>query len=175
MSTTLLHPTAADLAASLAGTRWVLEPDDTEVVFAVRRTFWLPSVQGCFTEFTGTLEIGEAGEVRGELRIDASSVNTGLARRDRHLRSADFFHCERHPVVLFTATRLTSGLHGTLEAAGRQVTLDLTPAVERTEERLRLLADATIDARALGMTWAPVGSARTTTTLGVDAHLRRVP
>jgi polyisoprenoid-binding protein YceI len=175
MSITLLHPAATDLAASLAGTRWVLDPDDTEVAFAVRRTFWLPRVHGCFTEYTGTLEIGEAGEVHGELRIGAASVDTGLPRRDRHLRSPAFLHCERHPVVLFTATRLTPGVHGTLEAAGRRVTLDLAPAVERTEERLRLLGGATIDARTLGMTWAPVGSARTLTTLSVDARLRRVP
>jgi hypothetical protein len=42
--------------------------------------------------------------VSGEISIDSSSLSTKNAKRDKHVRSADFFDAERHPEVVVTVT-----------------------------------------------------------------------
>jgi polyisoprenoid-binding protein YceI len=86
-------------------TRWAVDPDHTVVDFAVK-TFWgFATVRGHFDRFAGSYEMGPDGaSIR--LAIDADSLDTGNATRDRHLRSADFFHAAQHPLVRFASTRV---------------------------------------------------------------------
>jgi polyisoprenoid-binding protein YceI len=54
-------------------------------------------VRGEFREFDGALEIGEdLADARAYGRVEAASVDTNLARRDKHLRSTDFLSAESH-------------------------------------------------------------------------------
>lgn len=175
MSTAHLDP----VPSHLAGTRWRLDQDASEVAFSVRRWRWLPTVHGRFGRCEGELELGRDGSGRGELRIAAESLDTGNRRRDRHLRSRGFFDCERHPLVRFAVARITReadgrmALAGDLEAAGRSMPLELAATAERAGDRLRIRASTTIDARSLGLSWTPVGHARTEASLTVSAVLGR--
>ena len=68
-----------------------------------------------------------------ELTADASSINTGIEMRDKHLQSADFFDTEKYPKLSFTSTsikpagkdkyKLTGNL--TLHGITKPVTLNL--------------------------------------------------
>ncbi len=100
----------------------------------------------------------------GQLRIDAGSLTTKNGRRDKHLRSADFFDVEKHPVVTVRIEGLVPEGPGrfrgqlSLEAAGRQQ--DLQPTIEvvdATSEAVTLRTDALIDRTAHDMTWGPLG------------------
>jgi polyisoprenoid-binding protein YceI len=62
-------------------------------------------VHGRFDRFDGSYEVGPSGTTI-ELTIDADSLDTGHATRDKHLRSTDFFHIVEHPQVRFTSTRV---------------------------------------------------------------------
>ena len=64
-------------------------------------------------------------------------------------------------------------VRGELEAAGEHVALQLEATVDRTDEALELDAATTVDQRQLGMTWSPLGMARTPTALTVHACLLR--
>src|SRR5689334_21498405 len=56
------------------------------------KTFWgLSTVRGSFTKLAGSAEILADGSARGRFEIDAASIDTKNAQRDKHLRSADFF------------------------------------------------------------------------------------
>ena len=69
-----------------APTHWSVDPDQTSVDFAVK-TFWgLSTVHGRFDRFRGSYKSGPYG-TKIELTIDADSVDTGNATRDKHLRS----------------------------------------------------------------------------------------
>ena len=63
------------------------------------------TVSGPSPRYEGTLELGATP--RSTLTIDAASLDTGNARRDKHLRSEDFFDVEHHPQVRFTSTSAT--------------------------------------------------------------------
>ena len=80
---------------------WKVDKAHTHVGFAVK-TLGFATVHGEFREFDGTLEIGEdLADTRAYGRVDAASVDTNQARRDKHLRSTDFLSAERHPELTF--------------------------------------------------------------------------
>jgi polyisoprenoid-binding protein YceI len=114
-----------------------------------------------------------------ELTLETASLDTGSRKRDEHLRCGDFFDADRHPDVVFHSTsagELGDGrlqVQGELEAAGEHVALQLEVTVDKTHETLELDAATTVDRRQLGMTWSPLGMARTPTALTVHARLLR--
>ena len=56
--------------------------------------------------FDGAYIVGPGGS-EIELTIDAASIDTGIATRDEHLRSPDFFFVALHPQMRFRSTRVT--------------------------------------------------------------------
>ena len=91
--------------AETAVERWTADPSRTTVEFEVKHWWGLHAVRGRFRSFDGAYVVGPGGS-EIELTIDAASIDTGCAARDRHLRSADFFGAEQHPQVRFTSTRV---------------------------------------------------------------------
>ena len=75
----------------------------SSVEFHVPNFYGLQTVTGRFGSSEGTLELG--AHPAAQLTIDAASLDTEHARRDKHLRSAAFFDVERHPHVRFTSTQ----------------------------------------------------------------------
>jgi polyisoprenoid-binding protein YceI len=163
----------------LAGTRWRLDPSGSSAEFRVPGVWGLASVKGRFQRLDGWLEVDEDHRWRMELTLDAASLDTGNHRRDRHLRSADFFDVEHHPEVRFRSSSVTDDgggrLHvdGELEAARGRARLQVEVTVEHRDGRLDLAAAASVDQRRLGMTWSPLGVIRAPTALSVHARLRR--
>jgi hypothetical protein len=109
---------------------------------------------------------GEPERCAGTVLIDAASLDTGNARRDQHLRSADFFDAENHPVVRFTSTSVTHtndgriNVSGELEAAGKRIPLAFDASVhELADGDIALEARTVADHRRFGMTWSPLGNA----------------
>ena len=161
-----------------APTRWTVDGDETAVEFAVK-TFWgLMTVHGHFDRFNGSYNVGPSGTTI-ELTIDADSLDTGHATRDKHLRSTDFFRVVAHPQVRFTSTRVhhvTSGiLHvvGHLEAAGNVVELEFPAVVRQLGDAFEVEATTMIDQRRLGMSSGRLGMIRPPATLHVKARLSR--
>lgn len=104
-------------------TLWRIDPDHTRVMFSTRHMA-ITTVRGHFSRVHVTrFEYNPAKPTasRLEVEIDAASVHTGVADRDAHLRSADFFDVERFPVVTFVSTNIqTTGRHSV------RITGDLT-------------------------------------------------
>jgi len=90
---------SARAIAALGTGDWRLDPARSSVEFHVRHFYSLMTVKGHFDRYQGTLDLGS--EPAEQLSIDASSLDTKNAKRDEHLRSADFFDVEHHPQVRF--------------------------------------------------------------------------
>ena len=86
-----------------AGT-YVTDPAHTSFGFSVKH-LGIATVRGKFTEFDGTLEIGEdlsTAKVSGTAKT--ASIDTGEPARDEHLRSADFFDAAANPELRFESS-----------------------------------------------------------------------
>jgi polyisoprenoid-binding protein YceI len=160
--------------SSPTATRWRIDPQRSSVEFRVPHFYGLLKVKGRFERYEGTLDL--SGDPAVELTIDADSVQTKQKARDKHLRSPDFFNTESHPHVRFKShtSQLTGGqLHvkGHLEAAGHIVPVELEAVVRPVGDELEIVAETAVDQRDLGMTWSPLGIARTPSKLIVKGRL----
>ena len=158
--------------------RWNADPTRTTIEFEVEHLWGLHTVRGRFRGFDGAYIVGPAG-TEIELTIEAASIDTGIAARDRHLRSADFFDVDEHPHVRFRSTRVTglgSGdvhVSGDLEAAGVVVPIAFDASVRVIDGELELEATTTVDQRRFGMSEGPLRNVRPPAKLHVQARLVR--
>jgi len=93
--------------APVTTTAWSLDPVHSVAEFKVKHMM-ISNVKGQFTGVTGVLSLDE-GDVTNshiEATIDATTINTGDAQRDGHLKSADFFDVTRHPTLVFQSTKI---------------------------------------------------------------------
>ncbi|MCX5385891.1 YceI family protein [Streptomyces sp. NBC_00083] len=97
--------TAVDPAlAALTGT-YTVDPAHSSIGFTVRHAM-VTNVRGSFTDHEGTLILDGTDPAASSATIDVkiSSVDTGMADRDAHLRSGDFFDAEQFPLMTFRST-----------------------------------------------------------------------
>jgi polyisoprenoid-binding protein YceI len=165
------QPLSTPIAELPEGT-WRVDPEASELTFSSRGMFGLVPVHGTFGVYEGELVL-DGREMRGELRIQAATLNTKNKRRDAHLRSADFFHVTVHPTVTFSVIELVPSADGGLELAGtlriRDNELRLQAPVQATllaADRLRLDTNVSVDRDAAGVGWSKMGMIRG------KAHLR---
>ena len=149
--------------------RWQIDSSHSGIHFTVRHLV-IAKVRGQFSRWTGTLETPGTDFARASLDvvIDASSIDTGVADRDAHLRSADFFDVERYPEITFTSARVTKSTTDRLRVAGtltikgvtRDVELDVEVLGQAKDpwgnQRAAFSATTSIDRREFGLTWNQV-------------------
>lgn len=144
---------------------WRLDPERTDLTFR-SPTFWgLAKVKGRFTDVEGSGEATAPNLISGRIAIKAASVNTGIGKRDEHLRSADFFDVESHPDITATVTSAgltdsdTVRLHVQLAVKDTKSILDLPVRVTTLDDGAVSLSTSTtlnrhefgVDGNMLGM------------------------
>jgi polyisoprenoid-binding protein YceI len=88
---------------------WVIDYRHVSVIFRVQHLI-VARVRGRFDTIRGTLSVpADPAASRLEVVIEAASVNTGNAFRDKHLRSADFLDVENHAELTYTAASMRPG------------------------------------------------------------------
>ena len=121
----------ADLSNLTPGV-WNIDTSHSQVGF-VARHLMIAKVRGQFRTFSGSITVADNPlESTVHADVDLSSVDTGDAGRDEHLRSADFFHVDHHPQMTFVSTGVKEDgddylLFGdlTLNGTSRQVEFSL--------------------------------------------------
>src|SRR3978361_756581 len=102
----------------IAGT-WEIDPVHSDVSFTVRHMMG-STVRCRFTNFSGEIVTGaDVADSTVKASIDATSIDTGNAQRDGHVRSADFFDVENHPEWACRSTGVRSDGGGLRVEGGR--------------------------------------------------------
>ena len=87
---------------------YTVDPTHSNLDFIARHLV-ASKVRGNFTEFSGTITIGDSIEHSSvEAVAQAASITTNNEMRDGHLKSADFLEQETYPTLTFKSTKITS-------------------------------------------------------------------
>ncbi|WP_040517652.1 YceI family protein [Gordonia neofelifaecis] len=110
---------------------WEIDGTHSSLEISVRH-LGIATVRGRFTEFSGTITVGEDPEQSSVVaEISTASIDSDNKMRDDHLRSSDFFDVENFPAAVFRADRLRSAgdetwtLDGTLTIRDHPVPVSL--------------------------------------------------
>ena len=119
---------AAVLAASTVSAQaatYAIDPTHTFVTFEISH-FGTSTNRARFDKKQGTVEFDRAAKTgKVELTLDMTSVSSGTAPFDKHLKSADIFNVEAHPTAKFVAAKFVfngdtvAEVQGSLTLAGK--------------------------------------------------------
>jgi polyisoprenoid-binding protein YceI len=172
-------PRAVRPISGVAAGNWVLDASSSRFEFRVKHFWGLITVRGYFKQFEGSAEVDESGALSATLRIDAASLDSKQKQRDKHLRSADFFHVEQHPTVTFVTRQVTAlsadrlRVEGDLTIAGHTEPVTFEARLTPSADRVVVDAEVSVDRTAFGMTWSPLRIASGTALLVVHAQFNK--
>jgi polyisoprenoid-binding protein YceI len=144
---------------------YALDPTHTRLGFSTRHAM-VTTVRGQFKDFTGeaVVDTADPSASKVDVSIQAASIDTGVADRDAHLRSADFFDVESFPVITFTSTRverdgddwaITGDL--TIKDVTKPITIDFESTGSARDPfgnlRIGFEGKATLSRKDWGLTW----------------------
>lgn len=156
-------------AAAWAET-YSLDRAHTSVQFRIRHLF--TTVTGRFEAYDGKIvyDAKAPDKAKVEGSIDVASINTGVGKRDDHLRSPDFFDVAQYPKITFEsgevadidAVKKSGKMHGTLTMHGvsRPIVLDVSflgsGKDPRGQMRAGFHAETKINRKDFGLVWNKV-------------------
>ncbi len=121
-------------AYSFAQTTWKVDPAHSNLTFSITH-LGIADVDGSFKEFDVTVTASKAdfSDAIFDLTAQTASINTGIEKRDEHLRSADFFDVDKNSALTFKSTSIKKAGAGKYKLSGnltfngvtKPVTVDL--------------------------------------------------
>ena len=97
-------------AASIASAADAFNVDSrhSEAMFRVRH--FMTKVSGKFADVSGVVNVDKANPAASSVNITikTATIDTGVADRDKHLRSADFFDTDKFPEISFKSTKIAA-------------------------------------------------------------------
>jgi polyisoprenoid-binding protein YceI len=159
---------AITIAAQVGTTRqYPIDMNHSTVGFSVPIMGGLSKVRGKFTDFTVNLTNDEKDITKSTVNvvIKATSVDTGIEGRDRHLRTADFFEVEKFPEITFQSSRIEKKgkqliAHGTLTMHGiaKEIALPFTVTgvdenADKTKKNVGYSASIVLNRRDYGINY----------------------
>ncbi len=153
-------------ASAFAADTFVVDRNHSEAIFQVRH--FVSRVSGKFDDFAGTISVERENPAASsvEFTIKSASINTGVADRDKHLRSADFFEAEKFPELSFKSTAIKpSSMKDVYDVTGtftmHGVTKTITLPVEflgfikdpQGNERAGFTAHTILNRKDYGVSW----------------------
>lgn len=145
---------------------WNIDPDHSSTGFKVRHLM-VSNVKGVFGKVQGVVNVDDQDLTKSNVSvtIDTASIDTGVAKRDTHLRSPDFLDVAKYPTMTFVSTKVAKGGKGlkvtgnlTLHGVTRPVVLDVEGPSQESKDpkgniRRGASASTKIDRKDFGLTW----------------------
>lgn len=145
---------------------WYVDPSHSQATFSVKHMM-VSTVRGRLGKLRGRIELDPQHPERASFEIGAevAGIDTGDAKRDGHLRSADFFDAGNHPEIVFKSAAVfpkgearftVSGdltVRGVTRPVSWDVELDGVGVDQQGGQHLGATATLTIDRRDFGLIW----------------------
>jgi polyisoprenoid-binding protein YceI len=145
---------------------WYIDPHHTQATFSVKHMM-VSTVRGRLGKLRGELDLDPEDLQRASFEIgaDVTAIDTGDARRDGHLRSADFFDAENYPEIVFKSSAIFAKGENKYAVSGdlkirdvsRPVTFDVVLEGIGVDagggSHLGASATVTIDRKDFGLVW----------------------
>ncbi len=124
----LLALVAVPFAANASS--WANDPAHSSAVFKVKHLMVL-DVRGSLGPVQSTLELDDKDITQSKVTatVDVTKIYTREAKRDDHLRSADFLNAEKWPTLSFKSTKVTKAGANKLKVTGDLTIKDITKPV----------------------------------------------
>jgi polyisoprenoid-binding protein YceI len=146
---------------------WCIDPTASTVEFAIEERMAFVkrrTVTGCFSGIAGTIALDREhpADSRVEIAIDARTIATGDARRDKNLQGKQFFAAGCCPSITFAsrwcdladagAGRYRATGYLTVRGVTREIALEAECAL--SQSAARITATIVLNRRDFGMTWS---------------------
>lgn len=166
------------------GDSYEFDPAASTIAFQVHH--FLGTAKGKFREFSGKIDLDRDQAARSSVsaRIQVSSIDTAIRKRDEHLRSAEFFNAAKFPQITFKSSKVartgdeTADITGDLTMHGvtKPIVLHVRFLGESGNGRSRWqVSTAPIDRRDFGLAFSSAAEAvsgigrEVTTDIQIDA------
>ena len=154
------------LFSSAYASEWAIDPDHSNAQFRVSHLM-ISEVAGMFPTINGTMTLNDENLSASsiEVTVAVASLDTGVAKRDAHLLSGDFFDVAKYPTMTFVSSKIDQTdqglfLHGILTIRGQSQPAIFTvtgPTAAIKDPwgltRMGASATATINRKDFGMVW----------------------
>ncbi|MEV6653974.1 YceI family protein [Streptomyces sp. NPDC051219] len=159
---------------------WQLDASASTVALRHKTMWGLVTVKGTIAAVAGQGEVRPDGSAVGTLTFGVTSLDTGNAKRDAHLRGADFFDADNHPEITFAASsaelRDGDAVHvvGQLTVRGISRPLSITARLTGADaDVLTLDGEFTVDRAQFGMGGGLLGMIRGLATVTTTLRFKR--
>jgi len=105
----LLHKIITKYKNSMATkTTWAIDPTHSEIAFKIKHLM-ISNVKGLFSDFSGQAitDGDDFSTAEINFQLNPASISTGVADRDGHLKSPDFFDVEKFTEITFAHGKLS--------------------------------------------------------------------
>lgn len=102
-----------------AARSWEMDKAHSNIYFFIDHIF--SKVHGQFDDFTAVVNFDPENlqESKFVFTINTDSIDTNIAKRDKHLQSADFFDAAKYPAITFESATITDAGNGMYQVAGK--------------------------------------------------------
>ena len=158
----------AVLPVNSAVTKYAADGAHSNIGFSMPILGGMSQVRGKFTDFTVAIVYDDKDVTKSSVNavIKATSIDTGIEARDKHLRTPDFFDVEKFPEITFQSSRIEKSgknfvAHGTFTMHGvaKEIALPFTINGVRKDEKtgkttLGLTARTTVNRKDYGINYS---------------------
>ena len=116
---------------------FTVRPKDSSVTFKVSQ-MGIALVRGQFKKFSGTITFGGGQLTKFEGIVDMTTLATGIAARDKDLKSKNFFATDQFPVMRIESGPITQN--------GRKVTVKSALTIRNVTKTVELVGTVARDA-----------------------------
>lgn len=160
----MLVGSLASAESKLEKGSYQIDPMHSKVGFEIAHLV-ISTVEGKFKVYSGSVEVAEKFEKsKVEAEADIGSIDTGVEKRDGHLKSADFFDAEKFPKMSFKSSEISGKPESfkmtgdlTIKGKTKKVTFDskyLGSAVDGYGNlKAAFVAHTKISRKEFGLTW----------------------